>query len=257
MLESTLKCFWTSEEAVSLREGTMQKILTGASTDFNVALARALANTRPDKYEASLEGSQGAKTAAAKHNVQRWNYIAALERLTQERELEANQLFTRFLDAQSEIAQLHTERHASLVPEIEAAQEEIKAKSSLTRRFSKAQSQYGTRLALAIDRVQISGASVALPGVHATDNNAEGLLFMCPVVLSDGAVGKAGGRGGKGPPWLPTWASVDFSSGVFRFDAEWQGPVPGMDRVRALCSPPPSIARPLPNPVRCDLPGAA
>lgn len=33
----------------------------------------------------------------------------------------------------------------------------------------------------------------------------------------------------KTVPWLPTWASVEFSSGIFHFNAEWQGPIAGMD----------------------------
>ena len=47
---------------------------------------------------------------------------------------------------------------------------------------------------------------------------------MCPVVVKE-VKGKS-----KRAAWLPTWASVDVQSGTFRFDAEWQGPIPGMDK---------------------------
>jgi hypothetical protein len=190
VLESTLKSFWTSEEALTMKNGTLKGMVTRASTEYNVAMAHALANTRPDKYESSLAGASGAKCAAAKHNVQRWNYIASLERLTQERELETNRLFTRFLDAQCEIADLNKTQHETLVPQIEAAQEEIKASTSLMKRFSKAQQQYETRLALKIDRVQLNGAAEQLPGLAFTDSTAEGLVFMRPNVLNEGTVKK-------------------------------------------------------------------
>lgn len=180
VLESTLKSFWTSEEALTMKNGALKSMMTRASTEYNVAMAHALANTRPDKYESSLEGPGGAKCAAAKHNVQRWNYIASLERLAQERELETNRLFTRFLDAQCEIAEVNKAQHEMLLPEIEKAQEEIKASSSLMKRFSKAQQQYETRLALKIDRVQLNGAAEQLPGVTFTGSTAEGLVFMRP-----------------------------------------------------------------------------
>ena len=60
--------------------------------------------------------------------------------------------------------------------------------------------------------------------VNKTETLVEGLVFMCPVVVKD-VKGKS-----KRPAWLPTWASVDLQGGMFHFDAEWQGPIPGMDK---------------------------
>ena len=119
-IESAIRCFWTSADAVPLRDGSLKKMLNDASTTCNVALARALANPKPDKYEAALEGSQGAKTAVAKLNVQRWDYISTLEALAQQRELEMNQLFMRFVEAHTAIAETQYQQHQELAAVIGA-----------------------------------------------------------------------------------------------------------------------------------------
>jgi hypothetical protein len=150
-------------------------------------MAKALANTRPEKYETALQGANGAKCAAAKHNVSRWNYISTLERLAHERELETNRLFSRFLDAQCEIADLNRIQHEKMVPEIKKAQEQIKHDTAMMKRMSKAQQQYQLRLSLKIDRTQLDSEAEQLPGVEFTAHTAEGLVFMKPNVLSGGA----------------------------------------------------------------------
>ena len=186
VLESTVRSFWTSTDAIDVKNGTLKNMVTGASNDYNVAMAKALANTRPEKYEAALQGAAGAKCAAAKHNVNRWNYISTLERLAQERELETNRLFSRFLDAQCEIADLNRIQHEKMIPEIEKAQEQIKHDTAMMRRMAKAQQQYQLRLSLKIDRTQLDSEAEQLPGVTFTAHTAEGLVFMQPNVLSGG-----------------------------------------------------------------------
>jgi hypothetical protein len=184
VLESTVQSFWTSTDAQEVKEGTLKNMVTGASNDYNVAMAKALANTRPEKYEIALQGANGAKCAAAKHNVSRWNYISTLERLAHERELETNRLFSRFLDAQCEIADLNRMQHEKMVPEIKKAQEQIKHDTNMMKRMSKAQQQYQLRLSLKIDRTQLDSEAEQLPGVEFTTHTAEGLVFMKPNVLS-------------------------------------------------------------------------
>jgi len=223
VLESTVQSFWTSTDAQEVREGTLKNMVTGASNEYNVAMAKALANTRPDKYEAALQGANGAKCAAAKHNVSRWNYISTLERLAHERELETNRLFSRFLDAQCEIADLNRTQHERMVPEIQKAQEQIKHDTTMMKRMSKAQQQYQLRLSLKIDRTQLDSEAEQLPGVEFTAHTAEGLVFMKPNVLSSGAKKMK-------VPWLPAWMSINFSSGDLHYNARWQGPVAGMDQ---------------------------
>ena len=47
------------------------------------------------------------------------------------------------------------------------------------------------------------------------------MLFMLPV--AKGKVPK-----GKKDVWLPVWGWVEADWGTFNFNAEWQGPIPGM-----------------------------
>ena len=49
----------------------------------------------------------------------------------------------------------------------------------------------------------------------------QGMLFMLPV--TKGKVAK-----GKKDVWLPVWGWVEADWGTFNFNAEWQGPIPGM-----------------------------
>ena len=229
-LETAIGSFWTSDDAVHLRDGTLKKMLNDASTTYNVSLARALANTKPDKYESALEGSQGVKTAVAKLNVQRWDYVSTLEALTQQRELEMNQLFMRFVEAQTTVVESQYQQHQELKGVIDLARTSMNDKVQESQQFcgaGGAQQQYRTRLVLAIDRVQ-QGGNIPLPGVCDADLLVEGLVFMCPAVVRNQEKVRKQGKA-KRPTWLPTWATLDLASGVFHFDAEWQGPVPGMD----------------------------
>lgn len=253
-IETLIRSFWiSSDDAAHIKSGQLQKIARDASTTYNVALARALANPRPDKYEAALNGSQGAKVAVAKYNVARWDYVSALESLVTQRELEMHQLFNKFIDAQ-----LATVAHAPWginpatavdadAATVEIAQMDAKVEDARATAQEKARrvmafcgsggalQQYRTRLGLAVERVTKS-SSMSLPGVQITPTLAEGLVFMCPAVRADKEEKlRKSGKAPKRSAWIPTWCSLGLQGGVFRFDAEWQGPIPGMDKLLKEC----------------------
>ena len=53
------------------------------------------------------------------------------------------------------------------------------------------------------------------------DTSSQGMLFMLPV-----AKGKS--TKGRKDVWLPVWGWVEADWGTFNYNAEWQGPIPGM-----------------------------
>ena len=54
------------------------------------------------------------------------------------------------------------------------------------------------------------------------------MLFMLPV-----AKGKS--TKGRKDVWLPVWGWVEADWGTFNYNAEWQGPIPGM-KTYVCCS---------------------
>ena len=59
---------------------------------------------------------------------------------------------------------------------------------------------------------------------------------MRPAVLAEKQEKlRKSGKAPKKTAWLPTWASLGIQSGRFHFNSEWQGPVPGMDKVLKEC----------------------
>jgi len=52
------------------------------------------------------------------------------------------------------------------------------------------------------------------------------MLFMLPTSTK-------GGKRKQKEVWLPVWGWVEADWGTFNFNAEWQGPIPGMTK----CAP--------------------
>ena len=100
------------------------------------------------------------------------------------------------------------------------SQEASKLFTAAHRRGLNEQEQYRTRLGLHAADVRAGGVVWS-----ANTRRVEGMLFTLPA-KKPGSSAKRNAR----EVWLPVWGWVETDWQTFNFNAEWQGPIPGMSK---------------------------
>jgi len=198
---------------MSLYDGSLNKMLQSSSTSYCVAVARALATGSKEKYIREFDKS---RKELGFYAAKRWDYVVACENVGTRCELEVNDIFTAMLGAQNGVAETYTKLLDEMKENRAAAEEETLRKTATFQKAQNEQEQFRTRLGL-------RAGDTPPPCVEwaAKTKRAEGLLFMLPVAKGKSAKGRK-------DVWLPVWGWVEADWGTFNYNAEWQGPIPGM-----------------------------
>jgi hypothetical protein len=170
-----------------------------------------------EKYDKEIQKSH---EAANKYGAKRWDFVLACENVAAQREIDLESVLAAMIGAQKEVADTQ-------VAELTAVEEAAAASAAVSEKFHTAfrrgqqeQEHFRTRLGLHAQEICSSGVEWC-----AKTRRAEGMMFTLPVR-------KAGAKPNKSARevWLPVWSWVETDWQTFNFNAEWQGPIPGMSK---------------------------
>jgi len=216
-LEDLVSSFWVSQDALRLHDGSLKKDLSAAGTGYCVSVARALATANKDSYEREIQKSV---KEANFYGLKRWDFVVACENVALQREIDLDQAIVAMLDAQKEATEEQQRQLAEVADACTASQEAAKLFADSYHRGLNEQEQYRTRLGLHAADVRAGGVVWS-----ANTRRVEGMMFTLPA-RKPGASAKRNSR----EVWLPVWGWVETDWQTFNFNAEWQGPIPGMSK---------------------------